>query len=669
MFHQVQENPEYRRAVSVILALLQKYVDRAAEAVTAVSDVAEAAVGSEGTPAKLQPEVGIDRDPHLDAAATEVKILLGRLSSKPFLVDSIQEHLRDLGDQLSQDFDPHVSPDRSNDIQTWSRALREWGTRSLSDPAYTASDQSRKDLESLYDEFLKILHSEGPAERRLQATLNSLLTEVVDLKDSIADDPAIGRFLSSLAKLTFDAAYLTSISSLDLVGIGQVEIDRIAKEARDEIRRDIMGFVVPRLIRAVKVLPLPRLEFASPTVDVILDNLNLNSLSFLPDHLNVTNSSQLRFVGSDAAYNRNSYSATQKYVTPSTAVPVLAISQAQTRTKIHIDGLRISATDIAYYVNYKGPWFLGWKDSGLLSIEMGRPGHVGEGLKLEIELEMMDRDMDLKTASQEIPAPTNHVAHEPTPSSETHSSKPSFFKVCDVVVDIPGLTISIRQSRHWIFNSLCLQPLLEPVVREAIYVIARQQIRNALEELDQKLARASEAAKIRTAQEPSLFDYLFELVHSRADSVEEEDDDVQSETEETTDDETPVQKTTTVGLQGVVMRTHKPDTDAAEDSVLAVGIGEQVLRDVPLPEPSNAHERASNLEETGPALANEGRQAIDDLARAGEELAETAEEAVEEAEDVREQVKEEIANARVRLEDRKRFEKRRKGWRSSAFNF
>ena len=55
-------------------------------------------------------------------------------------------------------------------------------------------------------------------------------------------------------------------------------------------------------------------------------------------------------------------------------VTPLLPTNVDSQIRLKVEGLRISASDIAYYINSKEGW--GWQDAGLLSFELAEQGSV-----------------------------------------------------------------------------------------------------------------------------------------------------------------------------------------------------------------------------------------------------------------------------------------------------
>lgn len=85
--------------------------------------------------------------------------------------------------------------------------------------------------------------------------------------------------------------------------------------------------ILPRLVGLVKEIPVPRVEFQSEFVDFVVDDITFESASFVPDNIRVVNHNDLLLTQGFAAY----------------------AADFDSSVRLHVDGLRLHAKDIAYW--------------------------------------------------------------------------------------------------------------------------------------------------------------------------------------------------------------------------------------------------------------------------------------------------------------------------------
>jgi hypothetical protein len=319
-----------------------------------------------------------------------------------------------------------------------------------------------------------------------------------------------------------------------------------------------------------------------------------------------------------------------------------------TRMRLHVDGLRVSARGVGYYLRYKG--LVGYSDEGIGSLDVGRRGRVGDGLSLDIDIEM-------DTGSW----------HNLASDSDT------LFAVSSVHATIPGLSVSIDRSKHMILNKLFIQPLASGLVgRTILGRVVEGQVRKGVEVLETILRRVVRGAE-RKAEEriivgdeveiegPEWGDYgetLLDEVMPNDDVTEEEDE------------EPPlVESNTTATLKGVVRTTTTQQCPSASspptpsETVLAVGAGAQLFPNKGVPYDPQSPTLAPSM-----AAAKVAREVVDEAEANVAAVSDVVDEMVEGATDDVARMRENVEGAEARFEEREHAERRKKGWRSSVFD-
>lgn len=465
-----------------------------------------------------------------------------------------------------------------------------------------------------------------------------------DFVDSLVGDPVTQRFVHALDTL-----------SSDVLRFGQ---DALLSgfSWKDELIKDAFGWFIPRILKTLRTIPIPmpRVEFQNGIVDVAVDALLLSSTSagasLMPDHMWVRNWSEIRVdMGEgtdDDDGNDGDIDIEEGLGTGYRDASRPTRVQSSTRIRVHMDGIRVSARGIGYYVKYKG--ILAYSDEGLLSIDVGSSGGAGSGLSIDIELETSAQDR--QTDGQPL------------------------FKVVDVRVTVPGLKFSIDRSKHWVLNKLFLQPLSGPVVRTILGRVLETQIRSGLERLEGLVEEIStEAAAAATAHgvdgTPSLEDYWnaslikIPLLFKNTSTAPRN---------EPVEPAVQVESHTTATLKGIIHTTTtitsqlEPDADESdssllpvpepEESILAIGGGAQLF-------PNKGGPYAyGEREDTADEMVEE---VIDELEEGVEIVKAKTLDAVEEAVEVRQN----IERADDRRLEREHAEGLKKGWRSLVFDW
>ncbi|TFY61809.1 hypothetical protein EVG20_g6917 [Dentipellis fragilis] len=600
-------DPEHRRAIQTIVGLVRKHAEKLQMSARSVSN----------DETKLEFDATIHVDTRLAEALSHLKVLLPRFASGHPLEPVLHAFHRTLIDLIN------VPISGETDIHEYLRDIGAWLDRALNEPSYVMSRDSSRSLEQLYDRGCALFSDEEHSE--FVTDLKSLIQEVKFFANALAADPSTQNFVQAINELRL---------SLEDLGVTIMsDAASLVMRRRVELERSLIAFLLPRLLRLVKAVPLPRIEYRDSAIEVAIASALLTpasaSVSLMPDHLRVQNLSEFDI---DTVRPRHG--------------PAEYTAAAFNRVRIHLDGMRVSVLGIGYHLLYKG--LLGYEDRGLLDLSVGGTGAVGEGLKVDIDLEMTTGD-DIEDDDNE---------DEPK----------NLFYVHDVSVDIPGLHFTINRSRHWILNALFVQPLSGFFARHILSRILRARIRTGLEILGFNIARIYRRARKDAADEgqpsPSLSDYWSAALETIADlskgestAAEDADRDQRSQPPTTTK--------TDLSLTGLV-RTTAPQSDLEagqavpdDETVLGVGVAPQVVAGTA--GPYGVDEEG---EETAPLLGAALGGMQDELEQQVGRAAKVARGAMEGVG----QVKGRATSLQDRWAVREQIERRRKGWRSDAFD-
>ncbi|KAG8734620.1 hypothetical protein FRC12_018453 [Ceratobasidium sp. 428] len=216
-----------------------------------------------------------------------------------------------------------------------------------------------------------------------------------------------------------------------------------------------------------------------------------------------------------------------------------------------------------------------------------------------------------------------------------------------------------------------IRPFLGPIVRAGMRYALSQSVRAGLEALDRKAGEVYAQAKVESEartvdSEPTIWDWLSAFMKGQKTQangrpVESDDEDVSSEEEDAAENGEPeVQTETQVTMKGVIRTTHQPATETQSESetVLAVGVAEQILPGLGGPEDGGKV----------PEAVERAREAVGEVESAAGNVAEEAREVRENREEAIADTKTKASKAAERMEERRKVERKRKGWKSKAFD-
>jgi len=405
---EAQSNEQYHRSIDTIINLIKKYAHKAEHALEEAAD-----------------KTNLNENKHADEALSILREVIESFSGKS-LDDLIQ---------ISQKIIKEIRNDPK--LHKFFQELEEFIQRALHDEGYIVSRQASARADQLYDQAQRFLQDNADWKRDSREFMKQLSQYQI----AFTGDRLTTELLDNLEHLSEDLS--------DLTGRGFSFI----KGNAPSLYSDLVKVVLPRVLSTIKEIPLPRLEYKSEALDLVIDDLKLESASFIPDLVKIQNHNELILEQGYAAY----------------------AASFDSSLRLKVTGLRLSASDISYYINKKsGNWFTRWEDSGLLSIDMSH----GKGLCFDIELESADEE-----------------------------DAESFFRVKNVNVNLDHLSYSVSQSQHFLLNFL-LRPFIRPQFHSAIETALKGQIENALSSADLDLFALRERARAASNASPTISGYF-----------------------------------------------------------------------------------------------------------------------------------------------------------------
>ncbi|KAH6603660.1 hypothetical protein Trco_008435 [Trichoderma cornu-damae] len=259
------------------------------------------------------------------------------------------------------------------------------------------------------------------AESSIREKVGGLLGRLGSALRSVGQDAEVKQLLRSSARI----AHMVSPDS-------QYLLDR-------DMASDLARVFLPALIQTAQYLPIPRLEVATPDVDLLLENVVLepgrtvNNSSFLPYRLQVS-------TRNDVDIRRARFQT---------------LSTMTSLATIRISGLSVAADELGYWLHLHSG-ILGLMDEGIASIRLDERG-VDVMLDVEIGRDGLEKMLSLRKAS----------------------------------VRIHRLDYTLRRSR-FSFVAWLLKPLIRPIVKRAVEKSLVSAIEDGLHALNRELVFARE---------------------------------------------------------------------------------------------------------------------------------------------------------------------------------
>ncbi|EJT98618.1 hypothetical protein DACRYDRAFT_96400 [Dacryopinax primogenitus] len=411
-----QKHDDYQGAMNWFLNFLETYHAHG-------KALAETGVRSAGHVAE---------DPALKQAVLELRTLLERFANNTSL-DGIINATQDLYN------------DAQNDpaLRAWFEKLDAFVRRTLLQPAYVLQPQYNEEGRALLDE------GKGFFDVKYRAHKDNLFDQIEAWFVAFGEDRLNKRFGEDWSRLTKDILF----------------DDEGNLAFKPHLWNDIRHVILPQIIDQVGYIPIPRVEYTDPTVDLVIENLTLQGANILPNIIEVEAQNYVKF-------------------SPYSTIPdvhhhelILTLGQMQADMR-----------DVAFCFKKKSG-FPRLSDHGLADVMLG-----GTGLTATV-----------------------HIASASKDSS-------SVFHVQNVNVKIDTLKFAIRDSKHDTLYKI-LRPLATGLIKKQIQKAIQDAIRTGLEYVDGQLVtvrdRMNEAKAQDGVSRTDVLKEIFQRKKEEAQSVKE----------------------------------------------------------------------------------------------------------------------------------------------------
>ena len=637
----------------------------------AANGISHAATANDSTPINISGSV-ITLDVQLAYILKKVGALLERLAGGRSL-DALLQKLHTVINDIS--YAP--SEKGASGYQKYFHEIGQWLDTAITEHTFAASKEGREAASRLYDKGQDILFTDP----KISGDIRDLLAELSGFVDACKTESTTRSLVEALDNLVHSVQAFSNDAARQGV--------RAAARWHLELMRMCLGWLLPRVLRAMPSIPMPRIEYISRSgtsqLAIAIDALLLVAEEeLIPDMLRIQECSEVRVDVDETLGGVGLTSPNARLLDATTNVDrsmdncgpnaqvsgeTPGFSRVQESSQrpstvattssliIHLRGLRVAAYDVGYYTRYDFNSWLSYEDEGMLSAQIGRREHRGEGLELEISVEM-------DTGPQEQIADAHKDA--------------KLFKVLNVRTALPGLKLRIFNSKHWLLNSLLLSPLANSIGREIGSRMLAQRIKDGLEEFEHLLRKllsdAEERAQVQARsltngidRQPDAWDWWEALIATFGSKAGTEDDG---------DYDTYTESQTEVSLKGVSYKTYTQPEPAPvsenanveippqSENAIAIGLGAQLLSGKG--EPQNMRQELS--EEVNQNVTDVVQDAAADLKagyqKAEAKVAEVVDNGIRSAIEARRCLQE--AGDRARAQEI--TERKRSGWASKAFD-
>ncbi|KAM0751353.1 hypothetical protein T439DRAFT_380336 [Meredithblackwellia eburnea MCA 4105] len=389
-----QRHRNYQEAVEFFLDRAEHYHGHAKD------------IGSQGGSEGLN----IRKDTSYQQAEFELQTLLERFANGQSM-----QPIFDAVDQL------YTDAKNDQELTHWFKQLDVYVRRCLQEAGYIMTDQADRDGRVLLDSGKRFW---DPKTGKYAGHKDALFDSVGTFFKAYADDELN-------VKLGEDVKKFTKALLMDSDGNLKYKAD---------LWSDVRTVILPTIIRHAGYIPIPRIEYTDNQVDVVIENLTLESQNLLPNVFELE--------------ARNYFKVSPYKSIPDEGKHTFILSFAQVQADIK---------DVAFYINKK-QGFPKLKDSGLADVFIG-----GKGISGKIHL-----------------ASTGRKDHA--------------FRVMDVKIKIDKLKFAVRDAKYSFLIST-FKPIITGLVKKAVCRAIADGIEGGLVQLDAQLADISERMEDAKNQE------------------------------------------------------------------------------------------------------------------------------------------------------------------------
>ncbi|CRG83112.1 putative protein C32A11,02c [Talaromyces islandicus] len=393
MIVEIQGHSDYQQAVETLLTLAETY----------------SGYGRNVTQQGSQSAKGARQNTNLQQAETNLRTLIERFAnstSTDDLFDSLNTIYRDA------EKDPR--------LKDWFKNVDGYIRTCLREQGYVLQDDATTQWNKLYDEGRFLLRD------RYRNHTDRIVDEIKFLGNQFDEDPQNRAFRQSLEKLFKD--------------LGQ---DQNGKPVfKPHLVKDITNVIIPELFRSARYIPIPRIEVSDPAVDMIIENLVIESDNLMPNVVELSTDNYWRW-GRQKIGSKNDH-----------------------KFMVSASGIQSDIRDVSYYLKKK-QGFPSISDTGVMDLFLG-----GEGFSFKLAA-----------------------------SKAQESDKAHIFKVDHVSVNVKNLNIKLKKSKHKLLFNI-FKPTLLKVVRPVVQKILEKQIKDSFVKADAfayqvqtEAKRAQEAAR------------------------------------------------------------------------------------------------------------------------------------------------------------------------------
>jgi len=400
MIVEIQGHDDYQNAIVTLLNLLDTYGSHGRH-------YSNRGVG------QVQ---GVYQSDEIQAAEKNLKTLIERFANSTSMDDFI-DAVKKIQECAKSD----------PELRNWLQSLNTYFRRCLQETGYVIQPEAKEEWRVLSD------HGQQLAQHKYRPEFKRLSYEAQSFVKHFDADQTNKAFGQSVQKLCLD--------------LGQDENGK--PKFKPHLVKDLTNVIIPAFLEHLHYVPLPRMEYSDKMIDLIVENLIIESDNLTPNVLEIKSDNHWR-------WGRSSVTGGNK-----------------NKFLLNIAGIQMDLRDVSYYVKRK-TGFPKITDTGLMDIFLG-----GNGLSVLIELETADRF-----------SPTSKAFGD----DNGLSGGAHYFKASQVKVNLSTLKIKVRKSNHKFLIAI-MKPILLRLLKPIVTRIAANEAKKAIAELDEIVSEIRTEAK------------------------------------------------------------------------------------------------------------------------------------------------------------------------------
>ena len=242
VLHQVQEHPDFQQAIDTLITLVSTWSNRLSEVSATTKEAVAKATGVSGDQGEGMPDWNV--------ISQEAKAVLEDWAQgEPLdpIIDCLQTSATDIKNDES--------------LRNYYDQVKSYMTRLLKEPGYVDNDQSTEEGCMLLQRGKELMTG------KYHGQWSQLVRKTKKWTRHVANDPIVKEIRACFEKIHRDLWFDSE---------GNVSL-------KPQLLDDMRLTLLPAALEQIKVVPIPRIEYSDPTVDVVLENIVLSGDALLPN--------------------------------------------------------------------------------------------------------------------------------------------------------------------------------------------------------------------------------------------------------------------------------------------------------------------------------------------------------------------------------------------------